>query len=294
MIYAYFFVLYCLIYVNCSPQAKKISRLVTLTTIKEEQDKLSPNDEISQRSLISDIEPINDANKQNTTALTPYFRRCCKAKNLPPPCIEMCDFRITPEEAREYALIHKCPLQNMQDYLSCMSNNMNNTDCCESEGVIQGRLAMCQPLCNPSQFNDFPKNSRDMAKYFRCQAVIHKITTCHMLNYHKSLDSIRPIFMKNDTRPTDRQTTNKTIEMNYHSFEFLPRPHGMKYSSKNLQLAIAGAGCCDGRLFSQPGHLCGRFERRQRWFLWEIPPKMQQLVQKDYCPNIQIFRMDML
>ncbi|EFO91136.1 hypothetical protein CRE_27983 [Caenorhabditis remanei] len=62
---------------------------------------------------------------------------CCKRKNLPAGCQQLCRYDITQAEIRGAMDRGQCGIFNVAPFLECASQGKDNSECCRHRGIVQ-------------------------------------------------------------------------------------------------------------------------------------------------------------
>ncbi|EFO85135.1 hypothetical protein CRE_21470 [Caenorhabditis remanei] len=62
---------------------------------------------------------------------------CCKRKNLPAGCQQLCRYDITQAEIRAAMDRGQCGIFNVAPFLECASQGKDNSECCRHRGIVQ-------------------------------------------------------------------------------------------------------------------------------------------------------------
>uniref|UniRef100_A0A1I7V0R3 DB domain-containing protein n=1 Tax=Caenorhabditis tropicalis TaxID=1561998 RepID=A0A1I7V0R3_9PELO len=76
---------------------------------------------------------------------------CCKRKNLPIGCQQLCRYDITQAEIRSAMDRGQCGIFNVAPFLECASQGKDNSECCRHRGIVQKTGPQCEQFCRPSQ-----------------------------------------------------------------------------------------------------------------------------------------------
>lgn len=76
---------------------------------------------------------------------------CCKRKNLPAGCQQLCRYDITQAEIRAAMDRGQCGIFNVAPFLECASQGKDNSACCRHRGIVQKTGPQCEQFCRPAQ-----------------------------------------------------------------------------------------------------------------------------------------------
>ncbi|EFO84370.1 hypothetical protein CRE_04432 [Caenorhabditis remanei] len=76
---------------------------------------------------------------------------CCKRKNLPAGCQQLCRYDITQAEIRAAMDRGQCGIFNVAPFLECASQGKDNSECCRHRGIVQKTGLQCEQFCRPTQ-----------------------------------------------------------------------------------------------------------------------------------------------
>ncbi|EFO85119.1 hypothetical protein CRE_21472 [Caenorhabditis remanei] len=76
---------------------------------------------------------------------------CCKRKNLPAGCQQLCRYDITQAEIRAAMDRGQCGIFNVAPFLECASQGKDNSECCRYRGIVQKTGPQCEQFCRPTQ-----------------------------------------------------------------------------------------------------------------------------------------------
>ncbi|EFO85150.1 hypothetical protein CRE_21474 [Caenorhabditis remanei] len=76
---------------------------------------------------------------------------CCKRKNLPAGCQQLCRYDITQAEIRAAMDRGQCGIFNVAPFLECASQGKDNSECCRHRGIVQKTGPQCEQFCRPTQ-----------------------------------------------------------------------------------------------------------------------------------------------
>ncbi|CAO4372471.1 unnamed protein product [Caenorhabditis nigoni] len=76
---------------------------------------------------------------------------CCKRKNLPAGCQQLCRYDITQAEIRAAMDRGQCGIFNVAPFLECASQGKDNSECCRHRGIVQKTGPQCEQFCRPAQ-----------------------------------------------------------------------------------------------------------------------------------------------
>ncbi|EGT34614.1 hypothetical protein CAEBREN_05022 [Caenorhabditis brenneri] len=76
---------------------------------------------------------------------------CCKRKNLPAGCQQLCRYDITQIEIRAAMDRGQCGIFNVAPFLECASQGKDNSECCRHRGIVQKTGPQCEQFCRPAQ-----------------------------------------------------------------------------------------------------------------------------------------------
>ncbi|EFP09792.1 hypothetical protein CRE_03524 [Caenorhabditis remanei] len=76
---------------------------------------------------------------------------CCKRKNLPAGCQQLCRYDITQAEIRAAMDRGQCGIFNVAPFLECASQGKDNSECCRLRGIVQKTGPQCEQFCRPTQ-----------------------------------------------------------------------------------------------------------------------------------------------
>ncbi|CDR32698.1 DB domain-containing protein [Caenorhabditis elegans] len=76
---------------------------------------------------------------------------CCKRKNLPAGCQQLCRYDITQTEIRAAMDRGQCGIFNVAPFLECASQGKDNSECCRHRGIVQKTGPQCEQFCRPAQ-----------------------------------------------------------------------------------------------------------------------------------------------
>ncbi|EFO85153.1 hypothetical protein CRE_21469 [Caenorhabditis remanei] len=76
---------------------------------------------------------------------------CCKRKNLPAGCQQLCRYDITQAEIRAAMDRGECGIFNVAPFLECASQGKDSSECCRHRGIVQKTGPQCEQFCRPTQ-----------------------------------------------------------------------------------------------------------------------------------------------
>ncbi|EFO85126.1 hypothetical protein CRE_21465 [Caenorhabditis remanei] len=76
---------------------------------------------------------------------------CCKRKNLPAGCQQLCRYDITQAEIHAAMDRGQCGIFNVAPFLECASQEKDNSECCRHRGIVQKTGPQCEQFCRPTQ-----------------------------------------------------------------------------------------------------------------------------------------------
>ncbi|EFO91187.1 hypothetical protein CRE_09929 [Caenorhabditis remanei] len=76
---------------------------------------------------------------------------CCKRKNLPAGCQQLCRYDITQADIRAAIDRGQCGIFNVAPFLECASQGKDNSECCRYRGIVQKTGPQCEQFCRPTQ-----------------------------------------------------------------------------------------------------------------------------------------------
>ncbi|EFO92510.1 hypothetical protein CRE_19606 [Caenorhabditis remanei] len=76
---------------------------------------------------------------------------CCKRKNLPAGCQQLCRYDITQAEIRAAMDRGQCGIFNVAPFLECAFQGKDNSECCRHRGIVQKTGPQCEQFCGPTQ-----------------------------------------------------------------------------------------------------------------------------------------------
>uniref|UniRef100_A0A0N4ZI34 DB domain-containing protein n=1 Tax=Parastrongyloides trichosuri TaxID=131310 RepID=A0A0N4ZI34_PARTI len=104
---------------------------------------------------------------------------CCRSKNMPPGCQELCHYDVTQEEVKDALNKGKCSLFNVIPFLECAAERKNNINCCKSKNVSVKSGPQCEVFCDASSNKPNPYGILGI-QHVVCGQTMYDLLQCHL------------------------------------------------------------------------------------------------------------------
>uniref|UniRef100_A0AAF5D395 DB domain-containing protein n=2 Tax=Strongyloides stercoralis TaxID=6248 RepID=A0AAF5D395_STRER len=104
---------------------------------------------------------------------------CCKSKNMPPGCQELCRYDVTQEEVKQALNLGKCSLLNVAPFLECAADKKDNINCCRSKNIAGKSGPQCEVFCTANKPGPNPYGILGI-QHITCGQTMYDLLKCHL------------------------------------------------------------------------------------------------------------------
>uniref|UniRef100_A0A0K0F4P0 DB domain-containing protein n=1 Tax=Strongyloides venezuelensis TaxID=75913 RepID=A0A0K0F4P0_STRVS len=115
--------------------------------------------------------PMSEANLRLST--------CCKNKNMPVGCQELCRYDVTEEEVKRALNTGKCSLLNVAPFLECAADRKDNINCCKSKNIAGKSGPQCEVFCSANKSGPNPYGILGI-QHIVCGQTMYDLLQCHL------------------------------------------------------------------------------------------------------------------
>ncbi|CEF69668.1 Domain of unknown function DB domain-containing protein [Strongyloides ratti] len=149
----------------------------TSSSIIPEFHKSSNNDKLIRGincGMEPDWKPCITISEANTR-----LSNCCKLKNMPSGCQELCRYDITQEEVKQALNLGKCSLLNVAPFLECAAEKKDNINCCRSKNISGKSGPQCEVFCTANKPGPNPYGILGI-QHISCGQTMYDLLQCHL------------------------------------------------------------------------------------------------------------------